>query len=75
MIFTAQNIDKAFFCHCGVFRAGDTSYHILYKYPEKVLLQQQIILRQRRVGMTFQLLDRFHSLSAWFLLWTLKEMT
>lgn len=34
MIFTAQNIDKAFFCHCGVFRAGDTSYHILYKYPE-----------------------------------------
>lgn len=34
MIFTAQNIDKAFFCHCGVFWAGDTSYHILYKYPE-----------------------------------------
>lgn len=38
-----------------------------------VLLQQQIILKQGKVEVTFQLLDRFHSLSTLFFLWTLKK--
>lgn len=69
------NIDKVFFYHCSVLRTGDISYHILYKYLKiTVLLQQQMILRQRKVGVTFQLLYRLHSLSTCFFLWMLKAV-
>lgn len=70
------NIDKAFFI-ISVVSSGLETLPItscINTHKMKVLLQQQMILRQRKVGVTFQLLHRFHSLSAWFFLWTLKEV-